>query len=53
MTKSYKSKTWNISIIFRNMDVKNRKEFGKKENSIELQKPNIEAEVYNKNKKYD
>ena len=33
MTKSYKSKTWNISIIFRNMDIKNRKEFGKKENS--------------------
>ena len=25
----------------------------KKENPIELQKPNIEAEVYNKNKKCD
>ena len=33
MTKIYKSKIWNISIIFRNMDVNNRKEFGKKENS--------------------
>ena len=25
----------------------------KKENSTELQKPNIEAEIYNSNKKYD
>ena len=25
----------------------------KKENSTELQKPNIEADVYNNNKKYD
>ena len=28
-----------------------RKNFLKKENSTELQKPNIEAEVYNNNKK--
>ena len=25
----------------------------KKENSIELQNPNVEAEVYNNNKKFD
>ena len=32
---------------------KERKEKKKRENSIELQKPNIEAEVYHKNKKCD
>ena len=30
-----------------------RKKGGKKENSTKLQKPNIEAEVYNNNKKCD
>ena len=30
-----------------------KEKFKKKENSTELQKPNIEAEVYNNNKKCD
>ena len=40
----------------KNKIIKKRKkmeEERKKENSTELQKPNIEAEVYNNNKKYD
>ena len=32
---------------------KEKRKKKKKENSTELQKPNIEAEVYNNNKKYD
>ena len=32
---------------------KKKRERKKKENSTELQKPNIEAEVYNNNKKCD
>ena len=32
---------------------KKEKRGEKKENSTELQKPNIEAEVYNNNKKFD
>ena len=32
---------------------KKKKKGGKKENSTELQKPNIDAEVYNNNKKCD
>ena len=35
---------------FKKLKLKKRE---KKENSIELQKPNVEAEVYNSNKKYD
>ena len=31
----------------------NKKKTTKKENSTELQKPNVEAEVYNNNKKCD
>ena len=33
--------------------MKKRKGKKKKENSTELQKPNVEAEVYNNNKKCD
>ena len=33
--------------------IKKRKEEKKKENSTELQKPNVDAEVYNNNKKCD
>ena len=33
------------------MEEKRKKK--KKENSTELQKPNVETEVYNNNKKYD
>ena len=33
------------------MEKERKKE--KKENSTELQKPNVDAEVYNNNKKYD
>ena len=33
--------------------LKLKKEKRKKENSTELQKPNVEAEVYDNNKKYD
>ena len=32
---------------------KKKEDERKKENSTELQKPNVEAEVYNNNKKYD
>ena len=32
---------------------KKKEKRGKKENSTELQKSNVEAEVYNNNKKYD
>ena len=32
---------------------KERKMWEKKENSTELQKPNVEAEVYNNNRKCD
>ena len=35
------------------MEEKVKKKKKKKENSTELQKPNVEAEVYNNNKKYD
>ena len=35
------------------MKIKKREKEKKKENSTELQKPNIEAEVYNNNKKCD
>ena len=42
---------------FKKLKLKKRKEKKrkkeKKENYIELQKPNIEAEVYNNNKKYN
>ena len=37
----------------RKKEGKRKKEREKKENSTELQKPNIEAEVYNNNKKCD
>ena len=40
-----------IKTIKRRKEKKNRKR--KKENSTELQRPNIEAEVYNNNKKCD
>ena len=35
------------------MKIKIKRERKKKENSTELQKPNVEAEVYNNNKKCD
>ena len=37
----------------RKKEGKRKKEREKKENSTELQKPNIEAEIYNNNKKCD
>ena len=39
--------------IIRKRKEKKKEEIKKKENSIELQKPNVEAEVYNNNKKCD
>ena len=58
MQKKYnRFKNFKIKIIQnekRNkMEEERKKEKKKKENSTELQKPNIEAEVYNNNKKYD
>ena len=41
-----------IIIGLRNEKLKKKKK-KKKENSTELQKPNVEAEVYNNNKKCD
>ena len=38
--------------MFKKLKLKKRKE-KKKENSTELQRPNVEAEVYNNNKKCD
>ena len=40
-------------IIIKKRKEKKTEEGRKKENSTELQKPNIEAEVYNNNKKCD
>ena len=37
---------------FKKLKIKIKRE-RKKEHAIELQKPNVEAEVYNSNKKYD
>jgi len=45
--KCRKNNNW-----FKNLKIK-KGEREKKENSTELQKPNIEAEVYNNNKKCD
>ena len=42
-----------IKIYKRKKKKNGRKKKKKKENSTELQKPNIEAEVYNSNKKCD
>ena len=39
--------------FFKQLKIKVIKKRKKKENSTELQKPNIEAEVYNRNKKCD
>ena len=38
---------------FKKIKIKKRKKEEKEENSTELQKPNVEAEVYNNNKKCD
>ena len=35
------------------MEEERKEGIKKKENSIELQKPNVDAEVYNNSKKYD
>ena len=42
-----------LKINYKKEKRKKRKKKEKKENSTELQKPNIEAEVYNNNKKCD
>ena len=43
----------NVEKIINFKKLKLKKEKRKKENSTELQKPNVEAEVYDNNKKYD
>ena len=42
-----------IEIIKKRKKKEEEREKGGKENSTELQKPNVEAEIYNSNKKYD
>ena len=46
---------WKNNTMFKKLKIKIKKkeERKKKENSTELQKPNIEAEVYKNNKKFD
>ena len=43
----------NVEKIILDLKIKIKKSRKKKENSTELQQPNIEAEVYNNNKKCD
>ena len=53
MQKKYnRFKNFKIKII-KKRKRKEKEEDRKRENSTELQKPNIEAEVYNNNKKCD
>ena len=44
---------WKNNTMFKKLKIKKREKRKKELNSTELQKPNIEAEVYDKNKKYD
>ena len=52
MVYKFEPKTINVGKIIC-LKIKIKKERKKMENSPELQKPNVEAEVFNKNKKCD